>query len=176
MLKAIQLQYKNPGIKFLIHVIVLFLLWEILYRNLIIDSWFSIGLCNILGYSAQYFLNLLDFPLMWKNQTIFFNKTPLLYVGVPCNGLDFIGLFTCFVLAFPAPNISKIKFLFTGILIIHLLNSVRVLFLILNVYYFEDSFDFNHKVTFNVLIYGVLLILWMTWAKKQISRYEHANI
>ncbi|WP_442196393.1 hypothetical protein [Sporocytophaga myxococcoides] len=77
-------------------------------------------------------------------------------------------MFTCFVIAFPASWKSKLWFLPMGILAIHVLNMVRVILLILNFYFFNSSFDFNHKYTFNFVVYGFMLLVWLYWAKKQL--------
>lgn len=139
------------------------------------QSAFSLFICDILGYSSAFLLNISGFDVTYLNQEIFMQGTRVIHIGTPCNGLAFFGLFTCFVLAFPANLKSKAIFLPVGIVLIHLLNLFRVQFLVVNYCYFNSSFEFNHHYTFNVVVYGLMLILWITWARNQLQHHETAT-
>lgn len=161
---------KNPVLVFLVTVIVLYIIWETFYASYLCMSPFSFKISSLLGRSSSYFFSLIDLNLNWSEAThcVSINGRPALYIGTPCNGLAFFGLFACFVIAFPASWKSKLWFLPLGILAIHVLNMIRVILLILNFYFYNRSFDFNHKYTFNFVVYGFMLLVWLYWAKKQL--------
>jgi len=161
---------KNPVLVFLVTVIVLYILWETFYASYLSMSPFSYKISSFLGWSSSYFFSLTGLKLNWIESThcISIDGQSALHIGTPCNGLAFFGLFTCFVLAFPAPWKSKAWFLPLGILAIHVLNMIRVILLILNFYFYNSSFDFNHKYSFNFVVYGFMLLVWLYWAKKQL--------
>ncbi|WP_051312895.1 archaeosortase/exosortase family protein [Sporocytophaga myxococcoides] len=161
---------KNPVFVFLATVIVLYIIWETFYASYLCASPFSYKISSFLGWTSSYFFSLTGLKLNWIEATycISIDGRPALYIGNSCNGLAFFGLFTCFVLAFPASWKSKLWFLPLGILAIHVLNMIRVILLILNFYFYNTSFDFNHKYTFNFVVYGFMLLVWLYWAKKQL--------
>jgi exosortase/archaeosortase family protein len=84
-------------------------------------------------------------------------------VGLECDGIGVISTFMLFILAFPGKN--KLLFAFTGGLTIHLLNLLRVWVLTLLQIHYPSALDFNHKYTFNILIYSSIFVLWYVYAK-----------
>ncbi len=166
----------NPAIWFLLKLMGLYTLWHVFfpverYNGLITHHLTQVGVAG---------LRLFGLAAHREATTIYVSGNPLLFIGDACNGLDFFGLFACFVLAFPARSFHKLWFLPLGVLVIHLLNTLRVVVLCLNCWYFRSTFDFNHKYTFVVVVYGVIFVLWMRWAKKYASvgrlqnRVDHA--
>ena len=152
----------NPALLFLLKLVGLYTLWH---------AFFPVAWCN--GLLTQHLagvgvggLRLFGLDAHREATTLYVEGQPLLFIGDACNGLDFFGLFACFVLAFPARPVAKLWFLPLGILTIHLLNALRVVVLCLNYWYSRSSFDFNHKYTFVVVVYGVMLLLWMRWARR----------
>jgi exosortase/archaeosortase family protein len=152
----------NPALWFLLKLAGLYTLWH---------AFFPAAWCN--GFLTRHLagvgvggLRLFGLDASREATTLYVEGQPLLYIGDACNGLDFFGLFACFVLAFPARPVARLWFLPLGLLTIHLLNALRVVGLCLNYWYFRSSFDFNHKYTFVVVVYGVMLLLWMRWARR----------
>lgn len=177
MIQALQIPQKirnNRAVRFLAVVIAFYFLWELLYTQYLKLSEFSFKLCEILGLSSAFIFSLFGYEVTWLNHNISLDGVKVIGIGPPCNGLEFFGLFACFVMAFPASIRSKAIFLPAGILLIHFLNMLRVQFLVINYYYFDSSFEFNHHYTFNVVIYGVILLLWVIWAKNQLLKNETA--
>ncbi|WMJ72048.1 archaeosortase/exosortase family protein [Cytophagaceae bacterium ABcell3] len=175
MLSVIRNQYlsfkENRALVFLGSVVALYLVWEFLYRTWFISSAISAGLCEILGLTSGFLFSLSGHEVEYANRFLSLNSHKVLYIGSSCNGMEFFGLFACFVIAFPGAIKSKLWFLPAGILFIHLINVIRVQFLVINYYFFESSFDFNHKYTFNFVVYGCTLLIWLWWARKQIQSH-----
>ena len=167
-LKQFIAAYKeNTAVRFLLTAVFLYFIWELNYNLWIEKSGFSYWLCSILGQSGAKLLSVLGYNSTWVFPSIYLNNLKAINIGVPCNGLEFMGLFLCFVLAFPAKIKSKVWFLPLGIFLIHLLNMFRVLFLVLNFYFYRSTFDFNHHITFTVVVYGLILLMCFLWARKQ---------
>jgi exosortase/archaeosortase family protein len=152
----------NPALLFLLKLVGLYTLWHVFFPA----AWLNGFLTRHLAGVGVGGLRLFGLDAHRQATTLYVEEQPLLYIGDPCNGLDFFGLFACFVLAFPARPGAKLWFLPLGIFTIHLLNALRVVLLCLNYWYFRSSFDFNHKYTFVVVVYGAMLLLWMRWAKR----------
>ncbi len=152
----------HPSFGFLLKLILLYSLWNGLIAQTIVDHWITTNLAE----AGVLVLKVAGLAAHRVSTGIYVQQYPLLYIGKPCNGVDFFGLFTCFVLAFPTRWKDKLWFLPIGILAIHLLNVLRVMALCINCWYFRNSFDFNHKYTFVILVYGLIFVLWMKWAQR----------
>ena len=124
-------------------------------------------LIDFLGKTSVFVYRFLGYDYRYVNSEIFEGNDPLLMIGFTCDGLSFMTMFLAFVLAYPIQKpLRKIWFILFGIVVIHLLNTIRVLLLIMNVQVSYSTFDFNHKYTFIVIVYGIVLWMWMIWAKR----------
>ena len=154
---------------FLGKVLLLYFGWNVFYAHVLAGSAFNQWVTANLAKTSVVLLSTAGFAVEAQHgvvSSISFNQLPLLYIGDPCNAVDFFGLFSCFVIAYPARFWSKVWFIPVGILAIHLLNIVRVLLLVLNRWYSHESFDFNHKYTFLLFLYGLIFLLWRSWTKR----------
>lgn len=110
-------------------------------------------------------------PFAEQNTYLFKDGIPVVLIEHGCNGLILMVLFAGFVVAFPGPWRTKLWFVPMGILAIYLINSLRVIGLAVNQMVSKSSFDFNHKYTFTILIYGAIFYFWMVW----VNRYSGIN-
>ncbi len=158
---------KNPMYLFIIKALLLYIGWDFLYNGYLNNTYFAEQLSWAGLMPSIYFMDLLgydaDYSTTYKAMLV--NKFPVIYMANACNGLDFMGVFVCFVLAYPATIKAKTWFLPVGLLAIHLLNIMRIILLSLNVLYWQETFDFNHKYTFIVAVYGLIFLLWINWVK-----------
>jgi exosortase family protein XrtF len=156
-------------ILFLGKVLLLYFGWNLLYAHVMEGSSFSHLVTTILTKTSVALLSVAGFALAYNCDNmcvIAFQENSTVFIGEPCNAVDFFGLFTCFVIAYPARFWSKVWFIPAGILAIHALNTVRVALLVLNLWYSRESFDFNHKYTFILFLYGLIFLLWRSWTKR----------
>ena len=98
------------------------------------------------------------------------------WIGERCNGVKLFGVFSIFIIAFPGNIKTKIWFIPLGILIIHLANVIRIAILTIISSYNPSILDFNHNVTFQVIVYAIILILWFIWLKKYALINNNKNI
>lgn len=83
-----------------------------------------------------------------------------------CNGIETIGLFIGFVLAYPGNAVKRWLFIPTGILIIYLVNVARVFLLAIIQYHWYSGFQAIHDHTFNLIFYLAVFALCVVWALK----------
>ncbi len=152
-------------------VVLLLVLFSALNGLLFESSGLHQLLIDFLGRSTVGILSFFGYQYNYADSTVFLGNEPMLGIGTSCNGLSFMILFLSFVLAYPTNNFpGKLIFILIGIVTIHVLNTIRTLLLILNFTYNPQSFDFNHKYTFVIVVYGIILWMWMKWAKKNASK------
>lgn len=151
---------------FIVLSVMLLTLWYVLLYVVVRDSAFDTWLSHSLAKSTAFILNLIGQNASSKAGVISLKNIPTVCLANYCNGLDFMGVFVCLVVAWSAPWKSKLYFSLFGVLVIHFLNLFRLAFLALNHHYNPESFDFNHRYTFIILIYGALFLMWRKWASK----------
>ncbi len=155
------------GIAFFISKIsLLYFSWTLMYEKVIEGSTLDAWITGNVAWISAGILNLMGQQALASHNTVSIDGLPLVIIGGPCNSIEFFGLFACFVLAYPSRIVHKLWFIPVGILFIHLLNIIRVVLLALNLWYSRESFEFNHKYTFILFIYGLTFLLWTAWVKR----------
>lgn len=97
------------------------------------------------------------------------------WVGASCNALTLFSLFAVFIIAYPGHQKSKIWFIPTGILSIHILNIIRVTVLAMISLYKPEYLEFNHTYTFTFIVYCYIFWLWMIWVNKYSNKEPDAK-
>ena len=163
----------KPLYQFLLKAVLLYLGWHILFYNWIepdgsLNHWLTYNTASISSFmlnifsSGQYSLS----PFSEQNTMLFKDGGAVVLIEHGCNGLILMVLFAGFVIAFPGPWRKKLWFVPMGVLAIYLINSLRVIGLALNRMMSQSSFDFNHKYTFTILVYGAIFYFWMVWVNR----------
>jgi exosortase/archaeosortase family protein len=118
--------------------------------------------------------------LHWMGYAAITSETDILVAGhgalkliYSCLGLGVISFFSAFVLAYPKKLKAKLLFLFSGIVVIELLNVIR--FVVLAIFWDknEDTQIVDHHTIFNIIIYiiiGITLYFWVKHDDKMLAR------
>lgn len=146
-------------------VMLFYIVWWLLYDRWLLpdgrlDEWVSL---NIVSMSAGL-LDLLGFDAYMFNRVVGIDMSRGLEIIDGCNGLEAIGLFIGFIIAYPGDSIKKMLFTLSGIGIIYISNVFRITVLAVVQYYTPDQFGFTHDYTSNSIFYIVIFILWIVWA------------
>jgi exosortase family protein XrtF len=163
----------RPLTRFLLKAVVLYLGWHLLWYNWLepdgrVNHYLTYNTASIsalvLNATSDHSFSLS--PFSEQNTYLFKDQVPVVLIEHGCNGLILMVLFAGFVLAFPGPWKTKLWFIPLGILGIYLINSLRVIGLAVNHMVAKSSFDFNHKYTFTILVYGAIFGFWMIWVNR----------
>lgn len=183
------MNFKKPELKFLVKFIPLITAWFFSYHFIYkIDELFNqdINLLTdfsiILSNQSNFILSVFNFKTSTEihgdiviSKIIDYPNSHGVWIGEPCNGVKVFGLFSIFIISFKGEIKKKIFYISIGILILHLLNIIRIAALsyisVVNPYFL----DFNHNVTFQLLIYGSMLGLWYFWIVKFSSKIKNEN-
>jgi exosortase family protein XrtF len=150
----------------------LYLIWHLIYYQIIEpDGRVNHYLTHLVARIAVVFLNLIGYetsvtPFSEQTTYVFLNNVPLVQIEDGCNGLILMVLFAGFIIAYPGLWKTKSWYIPLGIFIIYLINALRVVGLSINHIVSRSTFDFNHKYTFTIIIYGAIFGLWMLWANR----------
>lgn len=180
---------KIPEFKFLITFIPLIITWYFTYHYLYkiddllnFDSDLLTGFSKILSSQSNFILSIFNFQTLIEihgdmvvAKIIDYPYSHGVWIGEPCNGIKVFGLFAIFILSFKGDLIKKLIFIPIGILIIHFLNIIRIALLTYISAVNPYILDFNHNITFQLLIYGSMLTLWYLWIIKFSKVKSHEN-
>lgn len=83
-----------------------------------------------------------------------------------CNGINTAIIFLAFIVAFGPLRWNAVFFTLAGLLIIHVTNLLRILWLFLVAVKYPQYLYFSHKYLFTAALYFVIFVLWMLWVKK----------
>jgi exosortase family protein XrtF len=157
---------------FLFLASILFVGWQVLYA-LVIHPWGALDrwLIDRLTEHAGSLLRALGYELLPEptgdnSRYIGVQGGSFLWIGDRCDGLSVMVVFALFIAAFPGPSKHKPWFTLLGILAIHLINVVRVAALCIVVTIDYELLNFQHDYTFQVVVYGCVLMLWYIWVKR----------
>lgn len=174
------IKFNNPSLKFIILFIPSILLWFAFYHylykiDLIINPNFdsltyfskvlskqSNSILEFFGFSTSTEIN----GKMVVSKILEYKYSHGVWIGEPCNGIKIFGLFAIFILCFKGNIKNKVWFITLGIVIIHILNIIRIAILSYIAAVNPILLNFNHNITFQVLIYGAMFVLWFLWIKR----------
>lgn len=168
---------KKPELNFLFVFIPLILLWFFFYHYLYkIDNYLNLKIdlltsfSSILSNQSNFLLSFFKFRTTTElhgdlviTKILDYPYTHGVWIGEPCNGIKVFGLFTIFIVAFKGKVLNKLWFIPIGILILHCINVIRVAILTYIAATNPYILDFNHNITFQLIVYLSMLVLWYWW-------------
>ncbi len=154
----------SPLTLFLLKAGGVYAAWQLLYDLVVLpdgrfDSWLSIT-------GVSFAANLLSF-LGWDIETTgrviacVGNRGVEIQNG--CNGMDLLGLFAGFIIAYPGRMKTRFFFLFGGFGLLFTANVLRIAFFTLSSLYFPDYWEPIHHYSSYVFFYPIVLTLWFLW-------------
>jgi exosortase/archaeosortase family protein len=149
---------------FLLKLLGFFGVWYFLYELWLLpdgrlDEWLSVNLIDVSGG----ILSLLNVDFFMRHRVIGLDGTAGLMIVDGCNGLEAIGLFIGFVIAYPGDNIKRALFIPAGILAIYLVNVARIFTLIILQAHYPQWFDFAHDYSTSAIFYLAIFLMWVVW-------------
>ena len=80
-----------------------------------------------------------------------------------CNGMDLLGLYAGFIIAYPGVLKKRMAFIVGGIGLIFIANVFRIAFFVLAILYYPNFWDSIHHWSSYVFFYPIVLTLWYLW-------------
>ena len=96
------------------------------------------------------------------------------WIGEPCNGIKVFGIFIIFIVSFKGKIFNKIWFILSGVLILHIINIIRIAILTYISAVNPYILNFNHNITFQLIVYLSMLGLWYLWIIK-LSKFNETK-
>lgn len=94
------------------------------------------------------------------------NGKTMLSIYEGCNGINTMVIFVSFLIAFGPLRKSLLWFIPLGLLIIHIVNLLRIIFLFFVARHLPQFMYFTHKYVFTGILFAVIFALWFWWIRK----------
>jgi len=103
---------------------------------------------------------------MRPTTSVLYQSKAIVSVYEGCNGLNVMIIFSAFLVALGPIKKTLYWFLPAGLMIIHISNLLRIVFLFWVTLYLPDFLYFTHKYLFTAFIYLIVFVMWFVWVKK----------
>jgi exosortase family protein XrtF len=155
---------KSQLVLFFAKALGVYVLWYILYDLWIlpdgrVDLWLSEHIVSLGGSMLAG----LGFDVYAQGRIIGLAGTNMLEIIDGCNGIEVIGLFAGFVLAYPGRSLNRLIFIPAGILVLYLTNVVRILVLAITQLHAPGIFTITHDYSTTAIFYVVVFLMWVVW-------------
>ncbi len=154
----------SPLTLFLIKAGGVYAVWQLLYDMVILpdgrlDTWLSISGVSIAGGLLTLFG--VDVETSGRFIACIGNRGVEIQNG--CNGMDLLGLYGGFIIAYPGELKKRLLFLSGGIVSIFVANVLRIAFFAVWDHYFPQYWEPVHYYSSYVFFYPIVLTLWYVW-------------
>ena len=158
-------QTLSPLTRFLIKVSAIYIIWYLIYDYYLLpdgrlDAFLSLSGVNLAGG----ILNIFGWDIYSEARVLAITGTNGVEIQNGCNGLELIGLYMGFIIAFPGGPIQKrMIFLAGGILLLFVANVFRIMIFALSIYYVPTFWEQVHTYSSYFIFYPIVLTLWYIW-------------
>ena len=158
-------QTLSPLTRFLMKVSAIYIIWYLIYDYYLLpdgrlDAFLSLSGVNLAGG----ILNIFGWDIYSEARVLAITGTNGVEIQNGCNGLELIGLYMGFIIAFPGGPIQKrLIFLAGGILLLFVANVSRIMIFALSIYYVPTFWEQVHTYSSYFIFYPIVLTLWYIW-------------
>lgn len=124
-----------------------------------LDTFLSISCVNYAG-DLLYFLGW-DIEISGRVLTCVGQKGVEINNG--CNGLNLLGLYSGFIIAYPGPWKKRSLFMSGGLFILYIANIFRIAFFAVFNAVLPQYWDLAHDFSSYVFFYPIVLLFWYLW-------------
>lgn len=162
-------QIKKPAvIKFLATILASFVGWFMIYELWLLpdgrlDAFLASNIVSVSGGLLQ----LMEFDPYVTSTLIGLGEARGIKMVEACTGVQLMGLFVGFIVAYPGKIWAKLNYIFIGIGIMYLINVVRLTVLAIAQVYYPEWFYFIHDKLSIQIFYITIFALWIVWVKIQ---------
>ena len=154
----------SPLTLFLLKAGGVYAVWQLLYDLVILpdgrlDTWLSITGVKL----AAAGLSFVGWEIETAGRFIACAGNRGVEIQNGCSGMDLLGLYAGFIIAYPGDLKKRMAFIAGGIGLIFVANVFRIAFFVLSNLYYPNYWDPVHYWSSIVFFYPIVLTLWYLW-------------
>jgi len=143
----------------------IFIAWYLLYDLWILpDGRVDYALSLHIISMSKGILELMGFEMMTYARVITISGANGIEMVDGCNGIEALGLFVGFVVAYKGTWNNRAWFIPLGLFLIYLVNIVRVVVLVITQQHAPKIFSFTHDYSTTAIFYIVIFAMWVWWS------------
>jgi exosortase H (IPTLxxWG-CTERM-specific) len=154
----------DPWFRFALVFGVLALSCEILYYAVLVDTEPLVDYLRALAFIAVEILKTFRIEAE-VHYTLVTSGGFAVQIAHGCDAIQICALYSCAVVAFPAPWRAKLWGLLVGILWLQLLNQVRIASLVLIGRFYETIFETAHYTLWPSVLIVITVVSWIAWVR-----------
>ena len=154
----------SPLTIFLLKAGGIYAVWQLIYDLVVLpdgrlDTWLSITGVKL----AAAGLSFLGWEIETTGRFIACVGNRGVEIQNGCNGMDLLGLYAGFIIAYSGNMKKRVMFIIGGIGLIFIANVFRIAFFALSNLYYPQYWDSVHNYSSYVFFYPIVLTLWYLW-------------
>ena len=154
----------SPLTLFLLKAGGVYAVWQLLYDLVILpdgrlDTWLSLTGVKL----AAAGLSFVGWEIETAGRFIACAGNRGVEIQNGCSGMDLLGLYAGFIIAYPGDLKKRMTFIAAGIGLIFVANVFRIAFFVLSNLYYPNYWDPVHHWSSFVFFYPIVLTLWYLW-------------
>ena len=154
----------SPLTNFLLKAGAIYAGWYLLYDNILLPDGRLDTLLSLSGVRlAAGALSTLGWEVESGGRIVAILGTNGVEIQNGCNGVDLLGLYAGFIIAYPGPMRKRLLLLACGLLLLYFANIFRIAAFALSRVYFPEHWDKIHIYSSYVIFYPLVLGLWYIW-------------
>ncbi len=154
----------SPLTIFLLKAGAIYAGWHLLYTYILLPNGRLDAFLSLLGVRlAAGVLSILGWEVESAGRFIAIFGTRGVEIQNGCSGVDLLGLYAGFIIAYSGPMRKRLLPLVGGILLLYFANVFRIAVFALSNVYFPEHWDKIHIYSSYVIFYPLVLGLWYLW-------------
>jgi exosortase/archaeosortase family protein len=153
-------------LNYALKALLVFVSWYVLYHLLMqpqgFDSWMNKAVAN----GGHWLVGLFGYNTCLEGTSICVNIISTVHINTGCNGFEIFSIFAGFIVIYDGKWWLKIIYIIGGVVLLYACNVVRVAMLAIDHYENLKMFRFNHKYTYLIIMYAIVVGLWLFWITK----------
>ena len=164
MMNRVKDFFQLPLTHFFMKVGLIYGGWEVLYQHVFLpDFWLDTWLSHVGVSIAAGALSFLGWDIETSARFVCILGNRGIEVQNGCNGLDLLGLYAGFIIAYPGSITKRIYFIGGGLFLLFIANVFRISTFVLTNYYVPQYMDLYHEYSSFIIFYPIVLSLWYLW-------------
>lgn len=151
--------------RFIVTSLGIFIAWYLLYDLWILpDGRVDLVLSLHIIAVSKGILGLVGVEALSNARVIWLDGANGIEIVDGCNGIEALGLFVGFVIAYKGTWRNRAWFIPLGLFFIYAVNILRVVVLTVTQLHAPAIFDFTHDYSTTAIFYIVIFAMWVWWA------------
>ncbi len=153
-------------LSYVLKAFLVFVSWYVVYHLIMQPNGFDDWMNKAVANGGHWLVGLFGYNTCLEGTSICVNIISTVHISAGCNGFEIFSIFAGFIIIFEGKWWLKIIYIILGVAFLYACNVLRVAMLAIDHYEDLKIFQFNHKYTYLIIMYVIVIVLWIVWISK----------